>query len=195
MFEMLKHMSPPLGLGEKCHARVAYKRLVRMNMPISNEDMTVHFTSTLMALIRTALEIELAPAGTKQHQCDAELRKEISSVWANLPQKTLELLVPPHKPDEMTVGKVYAALMILDFYKQNKTPRDQIHQATGGLSQMGPVSLFHPLKATLEQTQPAVLRGAWVFLRQKSSASLSNGGAVSVPGQGVRCTEEMLPES
>ncbi|XP_035582347.1 voltage-dependent N-type calcium channel subunit alpha-1B-like isoform X4 [Zalophus californianus] len=61
MFEMLKHMSPPLGLGEKCRARVAYKPLVRMNMPISNEDMTVHFTSTLMALIRTALEIELAP--------------------------------------------------------------------------------------------------------------------------------------
>ena len=46
------------------------------------------------------------------------------------------------------------------------------------LLQMGPVSLFHPLKATLEQTQPAVLRGARVFLRQKSSASLSNGGAV-----------------
>lgn len=37
------------------------QRLVRMNMPISNEDMTVHFTSTLMALIRTALEIKLAP--------------------------------------------------------------------------------------------------------------------------------------
>uniref|UniRef100_A0A5F8H667 Voltage-dependent N-type calcium channel subunit alpha-1B n=1 Tax=Monodelphis domestica TaxID=13616 RepID=A0A5F8H667_MONDO len=97
MFEMLKHMSPPLGLGKKCPARVAYKRLVRMNMPISNEDMTVHFTSTLMALIRTALDIKLAPAGMKQHQCDAELRKEIASVWANLPQKTLDLLVPPHK--------------------------------------------------------------------------------------------------
>uniref|UniRef100_M3YV11 Voltage-dependent N-type calcium channel subunit alpha-1B n=1 Tax=Mustela putorius furo TaxID=9669 RepID=M3YV11_MUSPF len=186
MFEMLKHMSPPLGLGKKCPARVAYKRLVRMNMPISSEDMTVHFTSTLMALIRTALEIKLAPAGTKQHQCDAELRKEISSVWANLPQKTLDLLVPPHKPDEMTVGKVYAALMIFDFYKQNKTTRDQIHQATGGLSQMGPVSLFHPLKATLEQTQPAVLRGARVFLRQKSSASLSNGGAVQTQESGIK---------
>nr|XP_023485297.1 voltage-dependent N-type calcium channel subunit alpha-1B isoform X14 [Equus caballus] len=186
MFEMLKHMSPPLGLGKKCPARVAYKRLVRMNMPISNEDMTVHFTSTLMALIRTALEIKLAPAGTKQHQCDAELRKEISSVWANLPQKTLDLLVPPHKPDEMTVGKVYAALMIFDFYKQNKTTRDQIHQAPGGLSQMGPVSLFHPLKATLEQTQPAVLRGARVFLRQKSSASLSNGGAVQTQESGIK---------
>ncbi|MXQ97878.1 hypothetical protein E5288_WYG003982 [Bos mutus] len=186
MFEMLKHMSPPLGLGKKCPARVAYKRLVRMNMPISNDDMTVHFTSTLMALIRTALEIKLAPAGTKQHQCDAELRKEISSVWANLPQKTLDLLVPPHKPDEMTVGKVYAALMIFDFYKQNKTTRDQIHQAPGGLAQMGPVSLFHPLKATLEQTQPAVLRGARVFLRQKSSASLSNGGAVQTQEGGIK---------
>ncbi|XP_006900735.1 PREDICTED: voltage-dependent N-type calcium channel subunit alpha-1B-like [Elephantulus edwardii] len=186
MFEMLKHMSPPLGLGKKCPARVAYKRLVRMNMPISNEDMTVHFTSTLMALIRTALEIKLAPAGTKQHQCDAELRKEIASVWATLPQKTLDLLVPPHKPDEMTVGKVYAALMIFDFYKQNKTTRDQIHQTPGGLSQMGPVSLFHPLKATLEQTQPAVLRGARVFLRQKSSASLSNGGAVQTQGGGLK---------
>lgn len=36
----------------------------------------------------------------------------------------------------MTVGKVYAALMIFDFYKQNKTTRDQIHQAPGGLSQV-----------------------------------------------------------
>ncbi|TEA24699.1 hypothetical protein DBR06_SOUSAS6310079, partial [Sousa chinensis] len=195
MFEMLKHMSPPLGLGKKCPALVAYERLVHMNMPISNEDMTVHFTFTLMVLIRTALEIKLAPGEqaslegghkARAHQCDAELRKGISSVWANLPQKTLDLLVPPHKPNEMTVGKVYAALMIFDFYKQNKTTRDQIHQAPGGLSQMGPGSLFHPLKATLEQTQPAVLRRAWVFLRQKSSASLSNGGAVvSTTGQGV----------
>lgn len=36
----------------------------------------------------------------------------------------------------MTVGKVYAALMIFDFYKQNKTTRDQTHQAPGGLSQV-----------------------------------------------------------
>lgn len=36
------------------------QRLVRMNMPISNDDLSVHFTSTLMALIRTALEIKLA---------------------------------------------------------------------------------------------------------------------------------------
>ncbi|KAH0615534.1 hypothetical protein JD844_004917 [Phrynosoma platyrhinos] len=96
MYEMLRHMSPPLGLGKKCPARVAYKRLVRMNMPISNDDLSVHFTSTLMALIRTALEIKLA-SGILQHQCDAELRKEISLVWPNLSPKTLDLLVPPHK--------------------------------------------------------------------------------------------------
>ena len=35
------------------------QRLVKMNMPIA-ADKTVHFTSTLMALIRTALEIKLA---------------------------------------------------------------------------------------------------------------------------------------
>ncbi|XP_057263323.1 voltage-dependent N-type calcium channel subunit alpha-1B isoform X1 [Pezoporus wallicus] len=186
MYEMLRHMSPPLGLGKKCPARVAYKRLVRMNMPISPEDLTVHFTSTLMALIRTALEIKLASGGVKQHQCDAELRKEISLVWPNLSQKTLDLLVPPHKPDEMTVGKVYAALMIFDFYKQNKNSREQVHQPPGGLCQPGPVSLFHPLKATLEQTQPAAFSNAKAFLRQKSSASLNNGGALPAPEGGIK---------
>uniref|UniRef100_A0A8C5SY05 Voltage-dependent N-type calcium channel subunit alpha n=1 Tax=Laticauda laticaudata TaxID=8630 RepID=A0A8C5SY05_LATLA len=96
MYEMLRHMSPPLGLGKNCPARIAYKRLVRMNMPISNDDLSVHFTSTLMALIRTALDIKLA-SGMLQHQCDAELRKEVSVVWPNLSSKTLDLLVPPHK--------------------------------------------------------------------------------------------------
>ncbi|XP_069729088.1 voltage-dependent N-type calcium channel subunit alpha-1B isoform X13 [Phaenicophaeus curvirostris] len=186
MYEMLRHMSPPLGLGKKCPARVAYKRLVRMNMPISPEDLTVHFTSTLMALIRTALEIKLASGGVKQHQCDAELRKEISLVWPNLSQKTLDLLVPPHKPDEMTVGKVYAALMIFDFYKQNKNSREQVHQPAGGLCQPGPVSLFHPLKATLEQTQPTAFNNTKAFLRQKSSASLNNGGALPAPEGGIK---------
>ncbi|XP_050782242.1 voltage-dependent N-type calcium channel subunit alpha-1B isoform X1 [Gopherus flavomarginatus] len=201
MYEMLRHMSPPLGLGKKCPARVAYKRLVRMNMPISDPDLTVHFTSTLMALIRTALDIKLASAGVKQHQCDAELRKEISLVWPNLSQKTLDLLVPPHKPDEMTVGKVYAALMIFDFYKQNKNSREQVHQPPGGLCQVpssktlfplltptktGPVSLFHPLKATLEQTQPLVLNHAKAFLRQKSCTSLNNGGTLPAPESGIK---------
>lgn len=50
------------------------------------------------------------------------------------PLHSILFSLPP--ADEMTVGKVYAALMIFDFYKQNKTTRDQIHQAAGGLSQV-----------------------------------------------------------
>uniref|UniRef100_A0A8C4HJW2 Voltage-dependent N-type calcium channel subunit alpha n=1 Tax=Dicentrarchus labrax TaxID=13489 RepID=A0A8C4HJW2_DICLA len=124
MYQMLLHMSPPLGLGKKCPPRVAYKRLVKMNMPIA-DDNTVHFTSTLMALIRTALEIKLASA---QRLSDAELKKELSTVWPNLSQKTVDLLVTPHKPNELTVGKVYAALMIFDYYKQNRARRLQLQQ-------------------------------------------------------------------
>ncbi|KAF3696304.1 Voltage-dependent N-type calcium channel subunit alpha-1B Brain calcium channel III [Channa argus] len=94
MYQMLLHMSPPLGLGKKCPPRIAYKRLVKMNMPIA-DDNTVHFTSTLMALIRTALEIKLSSA------------------------------------NELTVGKVYAALMIFDYYKQNRARRLQLQNVTG----------------------------------------------------------------
>lgn len=36
-----------------------HQRLVLMNMPV-DEDMSVHFTSTLMALIRTALDVKIA---------------------------------------------------------------------------------------------------------------------------------------
>uniref|UniRef100_A0A8C7KNS6 Voltage-dependent N-type calcium channel subunit alpha n=1 Tax=Oncorhynchus kisutch TaxID=8019 RepID=A0A8C7KNS6_ONCKI len=120
MYEMLRHMSPPLGLGKKCPPRIAYKRLVKMNMPIA-DDNTVHFTSTLMALIRTALEIKLASGVLAQRLCDSDLRKEISRVWPNLPPKTIDLLVTPYK--KLTVGKVYAALMIFDYYKQNRAKR------------------------------------------------------------------------
>ncbi|KAM7018612.1 calcium channel, voltage-dependent, N type, alpha 1B subunit, a [Tautogolabrus adspersus] len=147
MYQMLLHMSPPLGLGKKCPPRVAYKRLVKMNMPIA-EDNTVHFTSTLMALIRTALEIKLASGMVAQRLSDEELKKELSTVWPSLSQKTMDLLVTPHKPNELTVGKVYAALMIFDYYKQNRARRLQLQlqqqQGTSG-SQCKVGALFKPL--------------------------------------------------
>ncbi|XP_029921994.1 voltage-dependent N-type calcium channel subunit alpha-1B isoform X2 [Myripristis murdjan] len=143
MYEMLRDMSPPLGLGKKCPPRVAYKRLVRMNMPIA-DDNTVHFTSTLMALIRTALEIKLASGVLAQRLCDADLKREINRVWPSLPQKTVDLLVTPHKHNELTVGKVYAALMIFDYYKMNRAKRLQQQQSSGGpQSKMG--ALFRPM--------------------------------------------------
>ncbi|XP_045922258.1 voltage-dependent N-type calcium channel subunit alpha-1B isoform X2 [Micropterus dolomieu] len=143
MCEMLRDMSPPLGLGKKCPPRVAYKRLVKMNMPIA-DDNTVHFTSTLMALIRTALEIKLASGVLAQRLCDADLKRELNRVWPNLSQKTVDLLVTPHKYNELTVGKVYAALMIFDYYKQNRAKRLQQQNSSGGpQSKLG--ALFRPM--------------------------------------------------
>ncbi|XP_068609472.1 voltage-dependent N-type calcium channel subunit alpha-1B-like [Brachionichthys hirsutus] len=130
MYKLLRFISPPLGLGKKCPNRVAYKRLVKMNMPIA-DDNTVQFTSTLMALIRTALEIKLASGVLAQHLCDADLKRELNRVWPNLSQKTVDLLVTPHKYNELTVGKVYAAFMIFDYYKQNRAKRLQLQQSSG----------------------------------------------------------------
>ncbi|XP_069017525.1 voltage-dependent N-type calcium channel subunit alpha-1B isoform X4 [Embiotoca jacksoni] len=156
MYEMLRDMSPPLGLGKKCPPRVAYKRLVRMNMPIA-DDNTVHFTSTLMALIRTALEIKLASGVLAQHLLDVDLKREINRVWPNLSHKTVDLLVTPHKYNELTVGKVYAALMIFDYYKQNRAKRLQQQHSTGGpQSKLG--ALFRPVlpRTHIQEVEPPI---------------------------------------
>nr|XP_040026127.1 voltage-dependent P/Q-type calcium channel subunit alpha-1A-like isoform X3 [Gasterosteus aculeatus aculeatus] len=96
-----------------------------MDLPVA-DDNTVHFNSTLMALIRTALDIKIAKGGADKHQMDAELRKEMMAIWPNLSQKTLDLLVTPHKAaTDLTVGKIYAAMMIMEYYRQSKTKRLQ----------------------------------------------------------------------
>ncbi|XP_069460425.1 voltage-dependent P/Q-type calcium channel subunit alpha-1A isoform X15 [Ambystoma mexicanum] len=124
MYQMLRHMSPPLGLGKKCPARVAYKRLLRMDLPVA-DDNSVHFNSTLMALIRTALDIKIAKGGMDKQQMDSQLRKEMMAIWPNMSQKTLDLLVTPHKSTDLTVGKIYAAMMIMEYYRQSKAKRLQ----------------------------------------------------------------------
>ena len=63
MFDMLKNMDPPLGFGNKCPYRLAYKKLIRMNMPV-DMDGKVQFTSTLFALIRENLSIKMRPGVT-----------------------------------------------------------------------------------------------------------------------------------
>lgn len=69
-------MLPPLCLGyvfklvflavSDWDPLCCHQRLVLMNMPV-DEDMSVHFTSTLMALIRTALDVKIA-RGWLTHQ-------------------------------------------------------------------------------------------------------------------------------
>lgn len=61
-----------------------------MNMPVA-EDMTVHFTSTLMALIRTALDIKIAKGelgrrrGVRGHACRV---RQDTDVWTFIPLVT-----------------------------------------------------------------------------------------------------------
>lgn len=65
MYDMLKNMDPPLGFGNKCPNRLAYKKLIRMNMPM-DADGKVNFTTTLFALIRENLSIKMR-TGKLQH--------------------------------------------------------------------------------------------------------------------------------
>ncbi|XP_057712743.1 voltage-dependent R-type calcium channel subunit alpha-1E-like [Corythoichthys intestinalis] len=174
MYEMLTHMSPPLGLGKKCPAKIAYKRLVLMNMPV-DEDMTVHFTSTLMSLIRTALDIKIARGGEDRIALDAELQKEISIIWPYLPQKNLDLLVPINKDTDMTVGKIYASMMIMDYFKQNKAKklRQQLEAQKSNL-------IFKRLDAStlpediLSNTQPLPM------MAHSAGSALTRGGFVAL---------------
>lgn len=67
MYEMLRNIAPPVGFGRKCPYRLAYKHLIRMNMPVS-EDGTCHFTTTLFALIRESLSIKMRPVEVRNMQ-------------------------------------------------------------------------------------------------------------------------------
>ncbi len=94
MFALLKQIDPPLGFGNKCPDLLAYKRLVRMNMPIDDEG-KVHFTTTLFALVRVNLQIFMRPMD-EMDQADLELRATIGRIWPHTRRDgKLDLLVPP----------------------------------------------------------------------------------------------------
>ena len=95
MYDMLKNMDPPLGFGSKCPDRLAFKKLIRMNMPIDDEGM-VHFTTTLFALIRENLSIKMR-AAEEMDQADFELRQTIIKVWPYEGKEKIDLLVPPRE--------------------------------------------------------------------------------------------------
>nr|XP_026695306.1 probable voltage-dependent R-type calcium channel subunit alpha-1E isoform X3 [Ciona intestinalis] len=102
-----------------------------MNMPI-NEEKQVHFTTTLLALIRTSLKIKMLPqdaAGIDktyrdQWQLDQELRQEIRLAWPNLNEKKMNLLLPPEGETQFTVGKVYGAMLVYEHWRAYKSRRD-----------------------------------------------------------------------
>ncbi|CAB3257221.1 unnamed protein product [Arctia plantaginis] len=118
MYDMLKNMDPPLGFGNKCPNRLAYKKLIRMNMPLDEEG-KVNFTTTLFALIRENLNIKMRSAD-EMDQADEELRETITHIWPLQAKKMLDLLVPRNdvlNAGKLTVGKIYAGLLILESWR------------------------------------------------------------------------------
>uniref|UniRef100_A0AC35TNP8 EF-hand domain-containing protein n=1 Tax=Rhabditophanes sp. KR3021 TaxID=114890 RepID=A0AC35TNP8_9BILA len=123
MYEMLRNIAPPVGFGRKCPYRLAYKHLIRMNMPVA-EDGTVHFTTTLFALIRESLSIKMRPV-EEMDEADEELRQTLRKIWPLKAKKNMiDLVVPPNHElcyQKLTVGKIYAGLLILENYRAKKS--------------------------------------------------------------------------
>uniref|UniRef100_A0A8C9MFA3 Voltage-dependent R-type calcium channel subunit alpha n=1 Tax=Serinus canaria TaxID=9135 RepID=A0A8C9MFA3_SERCA len=151
MYKLVRVISPPLGLGENCPYRVACKRLVLMNMPVA-EDMTVHFTSTLMALIRTALDIKIAKGKAWTREGRALPKIHVGAFSYNTSDPILFPLMLP--ASDLTVGKIYAAMMIMDYYKQSKAKkqRQQLEEQVR-LSQ-GRTGVFRSLSLLPTTSQP-----------------------------------------
>uniref|UniRef100_V9I874 Voltage-dependent calcium channel type A subunit alpha-1 n=2 Tax=Apis cerana TaxID=7461 RepID=V9I874_APICE len=121
MYDMLKNMDPPLGFGNKCPNRLAYKKLIRMNMPV-DVDLKVNFTTTLFALIRENLNIKVRRA-SERNQANEELRDTIRSIWPLQAKKMLDLLIPRNEEigrGKMTVGKIYVCLLILESWRTTR---------------------------------------------------------------------------
>ncbi|KAK2584123.1 hypothetical protein KPH14_006561 [Odynerus spinipes] len=126
VYDMLKVMDPPLGFGQKCPNRLAYKKLIRMNMPVDS-DGKVNFTTTLFALIREDLSIKMRCAD-EMNQANEELRDTIRSIWPLQAKKMLDLLIPRDEEvgrGKLTVGKIYVALMIIENWKTTKFGREK----------------------------------------------------------------------
>lgn len=84
--------------------------------------------------------------GIDKHQMDAELRKEMMAIWPNLSQKTLDLLVTPHKCklQSVGVGRSSTAWMQPPCATQcSDVVFSSRHLRTASLSQS--LSLLHPL--------------------------------------------------
>jgi hypothetical protein len=94
---MLLNLEPPLGFGNKCPKMLAYKRFMKLNMPM-DEESRVEFTCTLFSLIRESLKIKILNLeevdDAAADQCDEELRGILNKIWPYIDEKKREMCVP-----------------------------------------------------------------------------------------------------
>eukprot|EP00058_Branchiostoma_floridae_P005349 XP_002590837.1 hypothetical protein BRAFLDRAFT_90027 [Branchiostoma floridae] len=61
-----------------------------------------------------------------QNKADRELRDALINTWPQVPRKTIDMLMPPDeelRKDRLTVGKIYGALLLHDYFKQWKAKK------------------------------------------------------------------------
>nr|CDS32307.2 voltage dependent calcium channel [Hymenolepis microstoma] len=157
MYEMLRKLEPPVGFGKKCPYRFAYRKLIRMNMPVDDSG-CVRFTTTLFALIRESLNIKMGPASVMDIK-DAELRDTIKEMWPLQAKKMLNLLVPNDEEltcGKMTTGKIYAGLLIYETWLANgKLSKIEAPVIEGNCKKSDDSNSTSPIRSTLITPQPA----------------------------------------
>ncbi|XP_078343776.1 voltage-dependent L-type calcium channel subunit alpha-1D-like isoform X1 [Oculina patagonica] len=155
IYKVMCSMSPPVGFGKKCPKIVGYKRLIKMNMPL-NEDNTVSFSTTLFALIRTSLNIKLRG---NMNANDTELRRMIKRVWPKTSQRVLNSLIPKQLElscQQMTIGKIHCAKLIHENYKYLKRkgmPTEKVEREEEKSTRNSKRGLFSKLVGSLRRTR------------------------------------------
>ena len=119
---LLRQLDPPLGLGTKCPRVVVYKRMVRMNMVLYEDD-TVDFNGTLFHLVRTGMNICVDDNNLKTN--DIKIRQLMKRVWPFITKKTMDRVVPKRKKqwEKRTLARVYGAKLIYENFKHLKKLR------------------------------------------------------------------------
>jgi hypothetical protein len=80
-----------------------FQRLIKMNMPL-NEDETIHFRTTLFALVRTSLQIRMTG---NMNANDTKLRNMIIEDWPNITPRVLDKMIPKHSGKDAFLSYYY----------------------------------------------------------------------------------------
>ncbi|XP_022255052.1 voltage-dependent calcium channel type A subunit alpha-1-like, partial [Limulus polyphemus] len=166
VYDMLRNMEPPLGFGNKCPYKLAYKKLIRMNMPIL-EGGKVNFTTTLFALIRENLNIMMRPAD-EMDLADRDLREMIRKLWPFHVKKLFNKILPEGdvlREGSLTVGKIYAGLLILENWKSTRF---------GRLSTEEKLSEENPPSPQSDSARPSLLHLLMGVVRNSNSHTSLN---------------------
>ena len=122
--KLVSRLHPPLGMGDNAPERLVYKRLIETNIPV-NEEGQVSFHHTLVALIRTSLQIrKISKEESKevtferQKELDREVRYEMKRKWTQLSPEQLNDIVPdPDNKYDFTSGKIFGIFLMFQHWK------------------------------------------------------------------------------